>query len=361
MPNRSARSFRPASHIPYVLAHGRAHGTDWLTEVTAESYIPLLDALHGRRSPRASRLVTIGQPPSFASSFRTSRSGTSSWTRSTRTSGRPRRTARRSGAGRRGLLQLAQRAQGVPAHPAPVRTPTGATSSGVPAGSQDAGHVRIITSAATHGYLPLLLSDGCARADPGGHRQVTSGTSPRQPTASGCPSARTGRATHWQAPLAAYQTPEPILRRGVDEFLMDEGIEYTFVDAHLVKGGTAQGVYADRLGRSRRCGTSSPWSTSPRRAAAPSTSRTSSTRPGTRPARPSPCFRATSARRTRSGRPTCTPATSGTWSSTKTTRGGCATGASPTPRTTWRRKGCTSPRRADERVRGARPATSSAR
>lgn len=34
------------SHIPYVLAHGRSpHGTDWLSEVAAETYIPLLDTL----------------------------------------------------------------------------------------------------------------------------------------------------------------------------------------------------------------------------------------------------------------------------------------------------------------------------
>ena len=40
-------SFVLHSHIPYVLAHGRSpHGTDWLSEAAAETYLPLLDACH---------------------------------------------------------------------------------------------------------------------------------------------------------------------------------------------------------------------------------------------------------------------------------------------------------------------------
>ena len=31
------------SHLPYVLSHGRwPHGTDWLSEAAAETYLPLL-------------------------------------------------------------------------------------------------------------------------------------------------------------------------------------------------------------------------------------------------------------------------------------------------------------------------------
>ena len=34
------------SHIPYVINHGTwPHGTDWLFEATAETYLPILDVL----------------------------------------------------------------------------------------------------------------------------------------------------------------------------------------------------------------------------------------------------------------------------------------------------------------------------
>jgi len=50
------------AHIPYVLAHGRwPHGMDWLSEATAECYLPLLDCLE--------RLVAEGVSPKITISF----------------------------------------------------------------------------------------------------------------------------------------------------------------------------------------------------------------------------------------------------------------------------------------------------
>jgi 1,4-alpha-glucan branching enzyme len=37
------------------------------------------------------------------------------------------------------------------------------------------------------------------------------------------------------------------LRKGVEEFLAESGIEYFFADSHLLKGGAGSGVYADRF------------------------------------------------------------------------------------------------------------------
>ncbi|MFC1725966.1 1,4-alpha-glucan branching protein domain-containing protein, partial [candidate division KSB1 bacterium] len=36
-------------------------------------------------------------------------------------------------------------------------------------------------------------------------------------------------------------------RKGIEEFFMKYGIEYTFIDSHLLRGGKAIGVYADRF------------------------------------------------------------------------------------------------------------------
>src|SRR5438270_13575343 len=52
------------SHIPYVLAHGRwPHGMDWLSEVAAECYIPLLDVLNRLAEDGVSPQVTVGLTP----------------------------------------------------------------------------------------------------------------------------------------------------------------------------------------------------------------------------------------------------------------------------------------------------------
>ncbi len=40
---------------------------------------------------------------------------------------------------------------------------------------------------------------------------------------------------------------EPVLRKGVEEFLSENGLSYFFIDSHLLKGGRAIGVYKDRF------------------------------------------------------------------------------------------------------------------
>ena len=49
------------AHLPYVMAHGRwPHGTDWLNEAAAETYIPLLDTLTGLIAEGHSPRLTLG-------------------------------------------------------------------------------------------------------------------------------------------------------------------------------------------------------------------------------------------------------------------------------------------------------------
>ena len=40
----------------------------------------------------------------------------------------------------------------------------------------------------------------------------------------------------------------PALRKGVDEFLAENGIDFFFVEGSLLHGGEALGVYADKFG-----------------------------------------------------------------------------------------------------------------
>lgn len=239
------------SHIPYVLAHGQwPHGADWLTEVTAESYLPLLDALHELVTEGISPKVTIGLTPILCEQLSDPSFGDEfvDWLeQNLGACAADARTFR--AAGNAPMLALAQRWRGWFRHGLHqfehvyARDIVGAFGR-----LQDAGHVEVITSAATHGYLPLLLSDNCVRA------QIKAGVAcyerhfGRRPAGFWMPECAYRPRYHWQAPLHGFETPAPVLRRGIDEFLIDEGIAYTFVDAHLLKGGAPQGVYADRFG-----------------------------------------------------------------------------------------------------------------
>lgn len=250
-PSLGSFAFALHSHIPYVLAHGQwPHGTDWLTEVAAESYIPLLDALNELVAEGISPKVTIGLTPILCEqlSDETFKDEFTDWLDANIGAAAADARAFRA-AGNREMLALAQRWRQVFRQTLrQFESVYGRDIVGAFRRLQDAGHVEIITSAATHGYLPLLLTDNCVRA------QVRAGVASyerhfgRRPVGFWMPECAYRPRYHWQAPLPGFQTPEPVLRRGVDEFLQDEGIRYTFVDAHMVRGGAPQGVYADRFG-----------------------------------------------------------------------------------------------------------------
>jgi 1,4-alpha-glucan branching enzyme len=52
------------SHIPYVISHGTwPHGTDWLFEAAAETYLPLLEVLLRLEKEGLRAGLTISLPP----------------------------------------------------------------------------------------------------------------------------------------------------------------------------------------------------------------------------------------------------------------------------------------------------------
>jgi len=98
----------------------------------------------------------------------------------------------------------------------------------------DAGAVEVVTSAATHAYLPLLSRDSSVYA------QIKTGIDTHTRIFGKKP------AGFW-LPECAYRpayyaivddtTGEKVLRKGLDDYLAGEGIRYFFVDTHAVEGG----------------------------------------------------------------------------------------------------------------------------
>ncbi len=92
---------------------------------------------------------------------------------------------------------------------------------GALAALERSGHIEIATSAATHGYLPLLDSDRAVRLQ-----------------------VETGVASHvhnfGRAPRA-FWLPECAYEPGLERILEEAGISVFFVETHLIQGGRAHG------------------------------------------------------------------------------------------------------------------------
>ncbi len=238
------------SHIPYVLAHGRwPHGMDWLAEVTAETYIPLLDVLHRLVSEGISPKITLGLTPvlteqladeSFKNEFVDYLEQ--------KVQAAIHNQDQFKFEGNMHMLGLAHYWQDYFTHLLTAFKETyNCDLVGAFRRLQDDGHIEIITSAATHGYLPLLLTDESVQAQIKQGIQTYRKHYGRQPSGFWLPECAYRPRYPWNPPIPEFRTSQPTLRKGLEEFLSENEIEYFFVDAHLLKGGQAIGVYAERF------------------------------------------------------------------------------------------------------------------
>ena len=238
------------SHIPYVLAHGRSpHGMDWLSEVAAETYTPLLDVLNRLIEEGTSPQITLGITPVLAEQLAdpTFKDEFLDYLNQKITAAR----ANQQEFMQEGNLHMLGIAHYWETFYSRIlesfRDNYGGDLIGAFRKLQDAGHIEIITSAATHGYLPLLGTDESVSA------QVQTGVETyvkhfgRKPTGFWLPECAYRPRYAWNAPVEKFKTAQPVMRKGVEEFLAENEIEYFFVDAHLLKGGQAIGVYAERF------------------------------------------------------------------------------------------------------------------
>ncbi|ASJ00443.1 1,4-alpha-glucan branching protein [Thermococcus gorgonarius] len=107
---------------------------------------------------------------------------------------------------------------------------------------QDKGYVEVITSAATHGYLPLLGRDEAIRA------QIANGVATyekyfgRRPKGIWLPECAYRPAGEWELPGG-----RKVRRQGIEKFLEEFGIEYFFVESKLIDEGPASKAYGEVL------------------------------------------------------------------------------------------------------------------
>jgi 1,4-alpha-glucan branching enzyme len=240
------------SHLPYVLSHGKwPHGTDWACEAAAETYIPLLNVFNRLVNEGIIPRVTIGLTPvlcemladtSFVDEFQSYMQ-----VKIDAAKENAREFAEQGMDGFRDLALFWENWYTGIARDYDQKYNRDIVSSF--RALQDQGHIEIITCAATHGYLPLLGTDESVQA------QVKHGVDAykkhfgRQPRGIWLPECAYRPRYEWRPPAGLDETSDtPVLRKGVEEFLSENGIEYFIVDAHLLSGGKAIGVYAERFG-----------------------------------------------------------------------------------------------------------------
>jgi len=234
------------SHIPYVMAHGSwPHGMDWLYEAAAETYIPLLDVFERLAAEGIAPRVNLGLTPVLMAQLKDPEfvRGFGEYLRMKIG------VADRDGAG--------FRQTGHPLLPLTVywgdwyrkilHDFTERFHGDIVDGFrslQDRGQIEVLTSAATHGYFPLLEKDASIRHQIRQGRHVYRRYMGREARGFWIPECAYRPGYPWKPPFGEGQAYP---RAGVDQLLKEEEIGYFFVDSHLLKGGEAKGVYLDRF------------------------------------------------------------------------------------------------------------------
>jgi 1,4-alpha-glucan branching enzyme len=252
MPENSIGSFTFVlhTHLPYVLSHGKwPHGTDWLVEAGAECYIPILDMLNGLLDDGIKPHITIGISPvlceqlahqSFKDEF------VSYLETKIKAALIDKETFWKHG--KKSMALLAERWQDFYTH-AKIHFEERYRYDLIAEFRrlQDAGHIEVMTCGATHGYMPLLSHDTTIQAQVKQAVQSYERHFGRKPRGIWLPECAYRPRYSWSPPVDSAIGRKAYTRKGVEEFLSENGIEYFVVDTALLRGGKAIGVYIDRF------------------------------------------------------------------------------------------------------------------
>jgi len=238
---QGAFTFVLHSHLPYCRQAGRwPHGEEWIHEAASETYVPLLRALWDLRDEGVPFKSTIGVTPVLAEQLNdplvnehfveyvTSRQ------RAAEADLERHRTA-----GAKQLVEVAdfyrEFYRGI------LSTYTerfGSDLIGAFRSLQDSGHIEIATSAATHGYLPLLDRDSSIEAQIGIGVHNYERLFNRRPTAIWLPECA------YRPGYVATENGRTYEKPGIEQFLAAHGLKVFFSETHTIEGGRPVGKAA---------------------------------------------------------------------------------------------------------------------
>lgn len=229
------------SHLPYARQSGMwPHGEEWVHEAISETYLPLLNALYDLKNEGVAYRLTVSITPILAEQlddplikdhFETYAHERSVWATAD--------IDRFAASGDEKLKELAAFYRDwYDATLSAFRDRYGRDIIGAFKQLQDDGYIEISTSAATHGYLPLLSRDssivGQLRTGIRSYKRMFG----RQPTAIWLPECA------YRPARPAEATPEGVARPAIEEYLANQGIKVFFSETHTVEGGKPVGKAA---------------------------------------------------------------------------------------------------------------------
>jgi 1,4-alpha-glucan branching enzyme len=221
-------------HLPYVLHHGVwPHGESWLYEGAAETYLPLLDLLDELAGRETRFGLTIGLTPVLLEQLANERFkiGFVDYLNERITLARhDSQEFDRSGEKR--LAKLARRWE---AWYIERLTRFGKLNRDIPrafAAHFGSGRIEILTSAATHAYLPLVAEESSIAAQLSAGMNSSAKHLGRTPNGFWLPECAYRPATvGWQSPVLNLP---PHFRPGLEKHLSAQGLSHFFVDTHLI-------------------------------------------------------------------------------------------------------------------------------
>jgi 1,4-alpha-glucan branching enzyme len=232
-------------HLPYVLHHGRwPHGEDWLFEAAAETYIPLLQMIDEVEFLNLPAKITVGLTPVLLEQL--AHPHFKQGFRAYLTNRIERADADRKEFESRNELHLAYLARRWADWFGQLETFFSQINDDLPgayAERAQRGWIELLTSCATHGYMPLLLEDACCRA------QIRAGVASSErllgfrPTGMWLPECAYRPAYPWTPPAWFGDVRNRI---GIEHIVADEGITHFFVENHLIEQSRSEGIMRAR-------------------------------------------------------------------------------------------------------------------
>jgi len=229
-------------HLPYVLHHGSyPHGEAWLFEGAAETYLPILDMIGECALLKARPAITMGITPVLLEQLAHERFKT----------GFVAYLKERIERAASDRVEFTKRNE---LHFAHLATQWEEWYAGKLAHFERIGrdipkefglrfrdgHIQILTSNATHAYMPLLLNDQAIAA------QMAAGTFTSQNRlgiqSRGMWLPECAYRPEWGNWLPSVLYDNPRHRPGLEDFIARAGVTHFFVDTHLITGGQPLGT-----------------------------------------------------------------------------------------------------------------------
>ncbi len=234
------------THLPYVLHHGKwPHGSDWLTEATAECYIPILGMLEAMQTDGLSPKISMDfspinleqlADPDFAGVF-------TSYCNE-KIAAAEKDYVRFSQDGAKEYQHIAEYWQAFYSRTKKLFVEK--YQCNIVSGFRklsDAGVLDAMTCGATHGYFPLLLRDDNIRGQINSAIETHEHHFGKRPRGIWLPECGYRPRYQWSPTVGpeSYRLSSEE-RAGVEELVAEAGLEYFVVDGALTKGGTVDGA-----------------------------------------------------------------------------------------------------------------------